>query len=55
MVQAYQRKEPRPPPKQEIKTTALGILQADALGISMKEHLGRSVGRASGSFFQRVF
>jgi len=41
--------------KIEIKTTALGIFQADALGISMKEHLGRRVERASGSFFQRIF
>jgi len=31
------------------------ITQADALGISMKEHKGRSVEQANGSFFQRIF
>ncbi len=31
------------------------ITQADALPISMKEHMGRSVERARGSFFPRVF
>ncbi len=31
------------------------ITQADALPISMKEHMGRSVERASVSFFPRIF